>query len=91
MNVIAGAAIGWISDDWTTRLLLPLLWSGVFVLWRAGCALSGIGTAAMYVARFQERKIRRPFLTFCGMEYFTGTVTSLPFSVIAGVISMWLR
>ena len=95
MNVIAGILIGWFSDTWTQRLIIPFVWGAVFVLWRVGSALVGVGTAQAEVVQMRDGLARignstRPILSFCRIEYTPGALTALLFAVISGALVSWL-
>lgn len=76
MNVIAGIVIGYISTSWFFSIIAPFVWGAIHCIY--GYVL---GLHKNIIV--ESTKGGNPILSYYIASYFTGTITSLIFSIIS--------
>jgi len=91
MNVIAGLLIGWFNDFWIARILVPFIWGGTWCLYQSIKGADRDYVNGMEMAKRDPPTGSSHRVAFYKIEYLTATSTCLVFSVLAGVVSPFIK
>lgn len=86
MNVIAGILIGIANDEWIARLIVSFAWGIVFVIYASIFRQQNRDT---FIAQNLGRRAMWGMssgVAFYFVEFMTAVITSMIFSVLAGIV-----